>query len=143
MVVFEAVFIVGYYKMQTLSHQTLRYRPQRWGKNRGSSTFGQSNDLQVFRSQGWGRYTQMGNYRQGSVPQSYRILHSCDGHTQPSQCITKTPLEATSTLLALHLFTPSSIHTNNKEKDVFPPFVLNEKNNEPRVETPILLRSRS
>lgn len=61
----------------------------------------------------------------------------------PSQCITKTPLEATSALPALHSFTPSSIHTTNKEKDVFPPLVLNEKNNEPRVETPILLRSRS
>ena len=32
MVVFEAVFIVGYYKMQTLSHQTLCYRSQRWEK---------------------------------------------------------------------------------------------------------------
>lgn len=44
----------------------LCYRPGRTGqKMRGCSTFGHSNDLQAFRSQGGGEYTQVGSNRQG------------------------------------------------------------------------------
>lgn len=52
MVVVAEVFIVGYYKIQTISGQTVLQTMKMGRKKRGSSTFGHSNDLQVFRSQG-------------------------------------------------------------------------------------------
>lgn len=51
----------------------------------------------------------------------------------PSQSVTETPSKATSTLPALHSFTPSPIRTNSKEEDVFPPFALNEKKLNPEL----------
>lgn len=108
------------------------------GKNRGPSISGQSDDLRAFRWQGWGN-TPKWEVTEKDLdpgPTGYHI-DVTDTHSKsfsPSQCVTETPLRATSTLSALHSFILPSIHANSKEKYVFAPFVLNEEKTESRVD---------
>lgn len=81
MVVIEEVFIVGYYKIQTMSRQTVLQTMKMGEKKRGCSTFGHSNDLQAFRLQGGGNIP-MWEATDKVVPWFYGALHYCDGHTQ-------------------------------------------------------------
>lgn len=136
MVVIEEVFIVGYYKIQTVSRQTVLQTRKDGAKKEGMFNIWTQQwppGLQVTR---WG----------GNTPKWEATDKGCAlvlwGATQlwwtdtaqkiwrsltPSQFVTETSLKTTSTLPALHSFILSSIRTNTKEKDVFPSFILNKK----------------
>ena len=117
--------------MQTLSHQTFRYRSQRQEKMGDLQHLDKATTSESSGRKGGGNtpkweITDKGLY---PGPTGYHAVVT-DAHSTsftPSQCVTETPSKATSTLPALHSFTPSSIRTNSKEKGVFPPFALNEK----------------
>lgn len=146
MAVVEEVFIAGYYKIQTISRQTVLQTMKMGRKKRGSSTFGCSNDLQDFRSQGGGEYTQVGSNRQGLCLGPMRHYtpvmgtHSIEDLKVPhtfSVCYRDT-LENHVHIASSASFIPSSICTNTKEKYVLPSFVLSKKKNLPKVDIPIL-----
>lgn len=131
MVVFEAVFIVGYYKMQTLSHQTFHYRPWRQEKIGDLQHLDEAMTSESSGRKGGGNTPKWEITGKGLYPgpMGYHTV-VMDAHSTSfisSQCVIETPSKATSMLPALHSFTPSSICTNSKEKMYFLFFALNEK----------------